>query len=89
MERFVKIFIEGETTDNLWSEIDSIDGIQLVERICTSSQAVAYYRVEASRFDRALERLMAYGEVSELDADEQKRLLVRYNTMQRIAAARM
>lgn len=89
MERFVKIVIEGETTDNLWSEIDSIDGIQLVERTRTSSQAVAYYRVEASRFDWAMERLMAYGEVSELGAEERKSLLIRYNTMQRIAASRL
>ncbi len=89
MERFVKIVIEGETTDNLWSQIDSIDGIQMVERIRTSSQAVAFYRIEASKFDCASERLRTYGEISELDADEQKRLLVRYNTMQRIAAARL
>jgi len=89
MECFVKIVIDGETDDELWSQIDSIGGIQMVERSRTASQAVSYYRVEKGDLGNALRKLGAYGEAVELDVDEKRELMIRYNTMQRIVAARL
>jgi len=89
MECFVKIVVDGETNDELWSQIDSIEEIQMVERSRTACQAVSYYRVEEGDLGNALRKLGAYGEAVELDAGEKRELMIRYNTMQRIAAARL